>query len=228
MQIERYEAAGIKCVAVVPDQPGDYPLVVLLHGWGDWGESYIDIGEMLCEEKYRFVFPTGPEEVPGAMNGWFMLDPSFRNFAKRAAKARPMFNKLMDALLEHYQTPASRTVIGGFSQGGMMTLEAGLRYKSKTGERVAALIALSSLLPADDEATLPELNQAIAELAQAKTPVFVAHGVYDQVIPVQAGRVSQQILNEAGVPVEYFEFPGYHEMSMDELKQIKNFLSHNL
>jgi predicted esterase len=56
----------------------------------------------------------------------------------------------------------------------------------------------------------------------------VAHGVYDQVIPVKAGRVSHQILKEAGVPVEYFEFSGYHEISLDELKQIKTFLSRTL
>lgn len=228
MKLERYEAAGLKCVAVVPDQSGDYPLVIVLHGWGDWGESYIDIGQMLCQEKYRFVFPTGPENVPGAMNGWFVLDPSFRNFSKRAATARPAFNNLLDALLELYQTPASRTVVGGFSQGGMMTLDGGLRYKSKAGERLAALIALSSLLPADDETTLPEVEQAVAELAESKTPVFVAHGVYDQVIPVQAGQATHQVLKDAGVPVEYFEFKGYHEISLEELNQIKTFLSHNL
>jgi phospholipase/carboxylesterase len=224
VKVERYEAAGLKCITVEPNQPGDYPLLVILHGWGDWGESYIDIGEMLGKEKYRFVFPTGPVRVPGAFNGWFEIDPSFRHFARRSAAARPTLQKLLDELLERYQTPLKRTVLGGFSQGGMMTLDTGLRYR-KDGQRLAGLLALSSLLPADDESQLPELQNAILEAARDQLPVFVAHGVYDQVIPIQAGRICQRTLKEAGLPVKYFEFSGFHEIGRQELEEIQGFLA---
>ncbi|MEI7554098.1 hypothetical protein [Candidatus Chlorohelix sp.] len=225
MKTVRFDAAGLKCVALEPSKPGDYPLVVILHGWGDWGESYLDIGEVIGqEERYRFVFPTGTVPVPGALFGWFDLDLNFRDFAKRASKARPLLNNLLNELLERYNLPASKVVLGGFSQGGMLTFEGGLRYRHNN-ERLAGLIALSSLLPADDPQSLPELEKVIAEVAQSEMPILIAHGTYDQVIPVQAGRASEATLKHAGVPVTYFEFPGYHQISLEELNEIEVFLS---
>ena len=76
MKISRYEAAGLKCIEVAPDdaEGRDLPLVVMMHGRGDWGESYVDIAPAISQKDYRFVFPTAPLPLQGAMFEWFRFD----------------------------------------------------------------------------------------------------------------------------------------------------------
>ncbi len=225
MKLERYEMAGLKCAALSPEAEGEYPLVVMLHGFGDQGESYLDIGTFISRDKYRYVFPTAPMSVMGVGFGWFPIDANFRDFAKRAATVRPQFNNLLDGLLERYSTPANRTVVGGFSQGGMLTLDGGLRYHDKDGNHLAGLLALSTLLPADDPTTEAELNAALKAAAETKLPIFMAHGANDPVIPPRNGRNSRDMLQKAGANLEFFDFSGFHEITLEELERIKAFLS---
>ncbi len=237
MKISRYETAGLKCIEVAPDnaEGRDLPLIVCLHGRGDWGESYVDIAPALSETAYRFVFPTGSLALPGAMFEWFRLEAM--NLGPGAAKARVQIMALLDELGRRYNTPASRTILGGFSQGGMMTLDAGLRYPQK----LAGLFALSCFMVADAPFNWSnptpngyygndrgDLGSTLATAAMLKTPVFLAHGTYDPVVPLMAGRATRDLLQKAGVAVEYYEFPGAHQISMDELAKIKEFLAKNL
>jgi len=225
MKLERFEMAELKCAALAPEAEGDYPLVVMLHGFGDEGESYLDIGTFINRDKYRYVFPTAPMPVPGAGFGWFPLDATnFRDFAKRAAKGRVQFNNLLNGLLERYNISAKRMVVGGFSQGGMLTLDGGLRYRDKDGNHLAGLIALSTLLPADDPATETELEETLKAAAANKQPIFIAHGTNDPVIPFQAGETSRDMLEKVGANLEFYEFSGSHEITLDELERIRTFL----
>ena len=236
MQTTRFEVAGFKCVEVSPAGSAgrDLPLVIVLHGRGDWGESFTDLPPILNATDYRYVFPTARLPLPGAMFEWFRFDQS--NFASASGGARSEVSSLIQALTARYKTPAARTVLGGFSQGGMMTLEVGLRYPQK----LAGLMSLSSLLVADarlnleggrpdaatyyaqDAALLPMLAEAV-RLGQG--PVLVAHGTHDPVVPVQAGRGTRDILQQNGIEVEYYEFEGGHQLTPDELDQIRTFLN---
>jgi phospholipase/carboxylesterase len=234
MKINRFEAAGLKCVEVAPDDAAgrDLPMFICLHGRGDWGESYIDLAPAINENDYRFIFPTAPLALPGALFEWFRLDNLDR--ALNARKARPTVLNLVNEVLERFQTPADRVVLGGFSQGGMMTYEVGLRYPQK----LAGLVVLSGLLIADapfnfmnppDPATYyaqdkGDLKEVLAETAARQIPVFIGHGTYDPVVPVIAGRGAAQLLKEVGVPVEYYEFPGQHEINFEVLQKITAFL----
>lgn len=234
MKITRFEAAGHKCIEVAPDDDAgrDLPLFICLHGRGDWGESYVDLAPAISESDYRFIFPTAPLAVPGAYFEWFRLDAS--DIAAGAKQARAKVKALVDELLARYETPAERVVLGGFSQGGMMTYEVGLRYP----QPLAGLVILSGILLADAPFNFMrplnpttyyaqdkgDLKEVLARTAERQTPIFIAHGTYDPVLPVVGGRAANKLLKEAGVPVEYYEFPGQHEISFDELAEIKTFL----
>lgn len=231
MKTNRFEAAGFKCIEVVPDDAAgrDLPMFICLHGRGDWGESYIDLAPAISERDYRFIFPTAALAVTGALFEWFRLDSL--DISQGARKARRTVTSLVNELLERFQTPTDRVVLGGFSQGGMMTFEVGLRYPQK----LAGLVVLSGILLADAPFNFmnpPNLATYYAQdkgdlkevLAQFQTPVFIGHGSYDPVVPVVAGRGAVQVLKQAGVPVEYYEFPGQHEINFEELQKIKAFL----
>jgi predicted esterase len=189
MKIERFEAAGLKCIEVVPEQvTGDLPLIIGLHGRGDWGESYVDIGPMISETDYRYIFPTGPLPLEGALYEWFRLESY--EIAREAAQARQLIFKLLNELSTKYNSPAPRTFLFGFSQGGMMTLEAGLRYRDSQGKPLAGLASLSGLLIADAPfnqnvmlspasyygADRGDLKKTLEEAAAAQIPVFIGHG----------------------------------------------------
>lgn len=240
MKVTRFEAASLRCIEVAPANADgrDLPLVICMHGLGDRGDSYVDLAMALSTTDYRFVLPTAPLSYQGFGYAWFPLEFGSANMGPGVAKAGTQVHQLLDELRQRYQTSAARTILGGFSQGGMMTLQVGLRYPEKLG----GLLALSTLLVAD--ATFNWLNppasvnayysqdtklQAVlAEAARHKTPVFMAHGVYDPVVPVVAGRATRDLLQKAGLFVEYYEFRGAHEITMDELGKIKAFLSRAL
>ena len=230
LRLDRFEVAGVKCIALEPANEGNYPLVIMMHGLGDQGDSYIDVGTFL-NLPYRFVFPTAPPpyfpapfaSVPVGFS-WFHLDLTFSQVSKDVASARPLFNNLVSGLRAKYQTPANRTIVGGFSQGGMLTLDSGLRYRSETGERLAGLIAMSTLLPNDNSAALPELKSVLVEASRSELPVFIAHGSNDPMIPPRLGRATRDLLKETGVKTEYFEFLGFHEINLEVLQKVKAFL----
>lgn len=231
MKASRFEAAGLKCIEVAPDDAAgrDLPIFICMHGRGDRAASYVDLAPIISETGLRFVFPDAPLPVPGAHFEWFRIDNPNRVIA--AQDARAMVTKLITELREKYYTPANRVIVGGFSQGGMITYDAGLRYS----EPLAGLVIMSGLLIADAPLSYPlrpdtyygqdkDLQAALAETAARQTPIFIAHGTYDQVLPVAGGRAAHKLLKEAGANVEYYEFPGQHEISLEELEEIKRFL----
>ncbi len=234
MKVNRFEAAGFKCIEVAPENSTgrELPLVVVLHGRGDRGDSFIDVPALINPTDYRFVFPTAGLPLPGAYFEWFRFDSL--NIGPKATLARVGVTKLLDELRGRFNTTAGRTALAGFSQGGMMTLDVGLRYPQK----LAGLVALSSFLvadapfswanPGDAQAYYgrdPKLKSVLATAAAQKVPVFIGHGIYDPVVPVLAGRATRDLLQGAGLPVEYYEFQGGHEFSRDELAKVKAFLS---
>jgi phospholipase/carboxylesterase len=233
MKASRFEAAGLKCIEVAPDNTAgrDLPLFICMHGRGDRAESYVNLAPVISETEIRFVLPNAPLPVPGAYYEWFRIDNP--NRVQAAQEARAMVTKLITELREKYQTPANRVILGGFSQGGMLAFEVGLRYP----EPLAGLTVMSGMLLADVPlSTQPlrfthyyeqdqgDLKAALAETARRQTPIFIAHGTYDAVLPVAGGRAAHKLLKEAGANVEYHEFSGQHEISLEELEEVKQFL----
>ncbi len=241
MEIKRFEISGLKCVEALPEKPArDLPLIIGLHGRGDWGESYINIGSLISETKYRYIFPTAPLALPGALFEWFRFD--YDNPGKEAKEARQVLLSFIGDLASRYSLPPAKIFLCGFSQGGMMALEAGLRFKDSKGTRLAGLACLSGALLANtsfNETHLADpasyysldqgdLKQTLVEAARDKIPVFIGHGSFDPVVPVVSGKLSRDFLKKAGLEVEYFEFPGQHEISFPEIKALASFIDRSL
>ena len=114
--------------------------------------------------------------------------------------------------------PASRIVLAGFSQGGAMALQTGLRYPDK----LAGIMALSAYLP------------LAAKVAQERNPenqhtsIFMGHGSIDNVVPVPLARKSQAYLAQLGYNVEWHEYPMMHEVCREELDDIGNWMTNVL
>jgi phospholipase/carboxylesterase len=109
---------------------------------------------------------------------------------------------------------ASRIVVGGFSQGGAVALFAGLRH----AERLAGIIALSTYL-VDPQSLAEE-----ASAANKRTPLFMAHGTQDEVVRLEWGRSSSKLLEDAGFPVEWHEYPMPHSAVVEELDAMGKFI----
>jgi phospholipase/carboxylesterase len=105
---------------------------------------------------------------------------------------------------------AERIVLAGFSQGGAMALQTGLRFPRK----LAGIMALSCYLP------LAESFAGEAHSENRQTPIFMAHGVQDGVIAMEMATLSRDILRQHGYDVEWHDYPMAHSVCLEEISDI--------
>jgi phospholipase/carboxylesterase len=110
--------------------------------------------------------------------------------------------------------PPARIVLAGFSQGGAVALQTGLRYP----ERLAGILALSTFLP------LPDTLGAEAHPANRDVPVLMAHGTADALIPLSRGRDARDRLRALGYRVDWRQYPIPHAVSDAEIADIAAWL----
>ena len=113
--------------------------------------------------------------------------------------------------------PAQRILLAGFSQGGAIALQTGLRY----AKRLGGIIALSTYLPLKSS-----LGQETA--FSQNIPIFMAHGSFDDVIPLQSAANSRTLLEEAGYTVQWHEYAMPHSVCAEEIEDISLWLQHVL
>jgi len=113
---------------------------------------------------------------------------------------------------------SDRILLAGFSQGGVMALHTGLCY----GQRLAGILALSCYLP------LAEWIEQERSRANVATPVLMAHGRYDDLVPVAFGHDGYSHLAALGQPVEWQEYPIGHEVAPDEIAAIGRWIGSRL
>ena len=106
--------------------------------------------------------------------------------------------------------PASKIILAGFSQGGAMALHVGLRYPVK----LAGIMALSAYL------LFPERLASESSKANAQTPVFIAHGSQDPVVPYSLGQAAHASIQTEQRPVEWHSYPIPHSVSQPEIADI--------
>jgi phospholipase/carboxylesterase len=125
--------------------------------------------------------------------------------------------KRLEALIAREKSrgvDAGRLVLAGFSQGGAMALHTGLRH----AERVAGIMALSCFLP------LADTLAAEASPGNRATPIFMAHGTDDPLIPLARARQSREALTALGYRVEWHEYPMPHSVCDREVLDIAAWL----
>ncbi|MGD9386662.1 MAG: carboxylesterase [Gammaproteobacteria bacterium] len=197
--------------------------VIWLHGLGADGYDFDPIVPALRipgGPETRYVFPHAPVR-PVTINGgmemraWYDIYAIQRGAREDVTGIRESA-EAVTALIEREAErgiPAERLVLAGFSQGGAVALHAGLRYPHK----LAGIIGLSTYLP---------LKAAAGEFdaANRDTPLFMAHGSLDPVVPSFLGQESAELLVEAGYQVEYKTYVMPHAVCPEEVEDIRNWL----
>lgn len=189
------------------------PLVLLLHGRGADANDLADLAPML-DGGFRFLCPNAPkpfEAYPGMTFGWTWFD-GWPPVHESLVASRALLLGFIAEALERYPTPPGRFVIAGFSQGGLMALDAGLR----TAAVPAGIVVMSGGLYENE---LPDLA------GRAATPVFIGHGDADEVVSVNYARRARGVLEGAGFTVDYEEYPMGHQLVQEEAVSIRSFLS---
>lgn len=210
---------------------GDGPLVVLLHGFGAPGDDLVPLsGYLGAPAGTRFVFPAAPLEMPGLFGdsrAWWMLDLEELDRAMASGEprdlsagepegmgeARAQVVAMLDEAQRALGAAPERTVLGGFSQGSMLSCDVVLR----TDRPYAGLILLSSTLVCEAIWT-PRMP------VRAGLPVFQSHGTHDALLPFAAAERLRDRLRAAGLEVEWHEFAGGHEIPPRILAGVGDFL----
>ncbi|MCE7032082.1 alpha/beta hydrolase [Lysobacter sp. GX 14042] len=206
--------------------------VIWLHGLGADGNDFMPIVPELVRPDWpalRFVFPHAPVRPVTVNNGvpmraWYDIrDFDLANRADAAGVDESVAR--VEALIAREGergVPAERVILAGFSQGGAVTLAAGLRRR----EPLAGLVALSTYLP-----LAPDVLQALGSTTGAEArrqPVFMAHGSHDPVVPLQAGRMSAKILRDLGVELEWHEYPMAHQVCAEQIGHLAEWFGRRL
>ncbi len=198
--------------------------IIWLHGLGADAHDFEPIVPELLprrERAWRFVFPNAPIR-PVTINGGMRMRAWYdiQNFDRRTAEDEAGFKDSAREIGELIAREAGRgirahrIVLAGFSQGGAVSLYLAPRYP----ERLAGVMALSCYLPLAARLAAERLP------ANDATPLFMAHGLADAVIPLALGMNSRDLLRQAGVPVEWHEYPMAHSVCAAEIADIREFL----
>ncbi|RPI45594.1 MAG: alpha/beta hydrolase [Betaproteobacteria bacterium] len=207
-------------------QTGERPdvSIVWLHGLGADGNDFVPIVDELdlpAGLALRFVFPHAPM-IPVTLNNGYVMrawyDVSFDGVEKRPdARGLRASQAAIEQLIAREKArgvDARRIVLAGFSQGGAVTLQTGLRH----AETLAGLMVLSSYLPLADTVALERSS------ANLETPIFMAHGREDPVIAFELAERSAAQLRDLGYRVEWHEYPMPHSVCLQEIAAIGEWL----
>jgi phospholipase/carboxylesterase len=202
--------------------------VIWLHGLGADGNDFVPIVPELklpAAVPLRFVFPHAPLRKVTINNGiamraWYDIAAADLNSRADIAGVRQS-QAQVEALIAREKTrgiAASRIVLAGFSQGGVIALHTALRHQ----ERLAGVIALSTYVVLADKLA----DEAAA--ANRDLPIFMAHGTADPVVRFDWGDASRRALVADGYRVEWHTYRMEHSVCMEEIEAIGKWLARTL
>jgi phospholipase/carboxylesterase len=194
--------------------------VIWLHGLGADGHDFAPIVPQLVgpdERPLRFVFPHAPVR-PVTVNGgmpmraWYDILGFERAIPQDTDGIRASAAEVAELIRRENQRgiATNRIVLGGFSQGGAISLYAGPRYP----EKLAGIMGLSCYM------LLEDLLPAERTRVNYQTPVFLAHGTQDPLVDVRRGTEARQLLEAGGYPVEWHAYPMPHSVCPQEIDAI--------
>jgi len=198
--------------------------VIWLHGLGADGYDFVDIVPQLNLPKelaVRFVFPHAPIR-PVTLNGGYQMRAWFDIYGLDAAAPQDetgikQTQQLIDQLIKKELALGianKKIVLAGFSQGGAMALQCGLNFP----QNLAGILVLSSFLMLTDK--LEKINKS--------SPIFMAHGEYDDVVPIKWGEFSRDKLNNLGCKIQWSSYPMAHQLCDQEIVDIAHWLQDRL
>lgn len=200
-------------------RPNPSHAVIWMHGLGADGSDFVPVVRELKLPPLgiRFIFPHAPMR-PVTINGGFVMRAWYDIVAQDLVRqedergireSQELIEQLIDREIGR-GIPANRIVLAGFSQGGVIALQTGLRHP----KRLAGLLALSCYLPLAGavEKERSAVNQDV--------PVFIGHGTADDIVPLQRGLASRDALTKLGYKPEWHQYPMPHSVHPDEIDDI--------
>jgi phospholipase/carboxylesterase len=199
--------------------------VIWLHGLGADGTDFVPAVPQLRlsdDVAPRFIFPNAPVRPVTVNNGmrmraWYdiySLGMRDREDATGIRESAAVVHGLIDAE-RAAGISAQRIVLAGFSQGGAIALQAGLRY----AEPLAGILALSTYLP------LATTVAAEASVANREIPILMCHGREDPIVPLELAEKSADILNDLGYHPRWLDYPMQHQECAAEMLAISQWLT---
>ncbi|MEW5853694.1 MAG: phospholipase [Myxococcota bacterium] len=228
---------GLATTVVSPDE-NTHTAVILCHGYGAGGDDLVPLGAEVARRMagphgpgIRFYFPEAPllADVGGGGRAWWQLEPERllalsrgeipvvgarrREVPEGLTRARRMLMALLDEVQRQCALPLSRVVLGGFSQGAMLTTDVTLRLE----EAPAGLMVLSGTLICEEDWS--------AKAAQRRgLPVMMSHGRQDPLLPFDDAEALRGLLAERGLDVDFHPFNGPHTIPFSVLTAMARFL----
>ena len=211
---------------------GNGPVIILLHGFGAPGNDLVPLADVLnVPTGTRFVFPEGPLSLsfgPRDARAWWLIDMARMAQDQAAGRPRDLSNEIPKGLAPARDTMLTflkeverqfgadprKTVLGGFSQGAMLTCDAMLH----TDRPYAGLVQLSGNL-------LAQLIWSPLMPKRKGLPVFQSHGVQDEILPYIGASRLRDTLSQSGLAVEWHRFRGGHEIPAPVLQRLGVFLT---
>lgn len=206
-------------VSIEPNNPAQYA-VLWFHGLGADGNDFAPVGHELLQYTQlpiRFIFPHAPERPVTLNNGyimraWYDIISLDINSAEDRLGLDEISRKV-DEMIKHQiklGIPAQNIFLGGFSQGGAVALYTGLRYEKK----LAGIIGLSTYLPFRKHL----LHEKHPE--NHDTPIFLAHGTNDLLLPYAWGEISREALEKTHHDITFKSYPIAHTVCAEEIQAL--------
>jgi len=198
--------------------------VIWLHGLGADGSDFVPIVEQFDlpdSSKVRFIFPHAPLRTITVNNGmrmraWYDIigfDIAQREDGEGIEDSEKLVGLLIEREIE-LGVPSERIILAGFSQGGAISLYTGLRYSKPLG----GIIALSAYLPLADQFTILPSSE------NKDIPIFMAHGMFDPIVPLILGQMSKDKLQNLGYKIEWHSYSMEHTVIAKEIEDIGKFI----
>lgn len=199
--------------------------IILMHGIGDHGSSFVPLVpefDLSGCPPIRFIFPHAPDRPVSANGGyempaWFDIYGDFADDRREDSEGVSQSKAWIEELIAREKArgiAANKIFLAGFSQGCAMALETGLCYP----EKLAGVIGLSGYIP-----MLKSFGERYNP-ANKDVPVLFAHGIQDDVVPIERAYHALEVLQELGQNVEWHEYNMPHTLCMPEIIDIGDWL----
>lgn len=193
------------------------PLLVLFHGYGSNEEDLFGLTPYI-DPQFLVLSTRAPLVLMPGMYAWFEIgftpDGAIAVDDVQARHAAQVTAQFVEQATQAYNADPSRVIVAGFSQGGTMAALTALTRPDLT----AGAAVLSGIVPSTIIDELPD------RAALTNKPFLVIHGTRDQVVSVAHGRASRDFLSQLGVALTYREYPMAHEINLDALLDLTEWL----
>jgi phospholipase/carboxylesterase len=205
------QGTKLRSIELAPREPGPGRTLILLHGFGADEHDLLPIAHEL-DPRLRAVSLQAPIALDVGGRAWFNLQQTPEGFAFDPREIAEGVRLATD-VVEEIARESPRPILCGFSQGGGIALSVALARPDLT----SAVLVLSGVPP--------RVEQPVGPGSLGGLPAFVAHGTYDPLIPVEAGRAIRDLLQAAGAAVTYGEYPMGHMVIPEEISDARTWLA---